>query len=187
MHTFIPIFWSESVTSLMTVLIEIGTKPRRTISRHKNLAGLPDLYILLSIVVAILKWEILKPVRRKKSIKNKVNMIALAILFACILGLLGFVVRLLIINFAAYRNLQSPKRNQLTEFEQDPELHKDNSADLKIEQEIQALVNERLAKMRDDLPEGEPQDPFSENEIHKFSNACKTMLQSTLNLLKIKL
>lgn len=114
-------------------------------------------------------------------------MIPLAILFVCILGLLGFVVRLLIKNFDAYRNLQSPNHNQLSDFEQDPKLHRDNSAELKIEREIQTLVNERLAKMRDDLPEGEPQDPFSENEIHKFSNACKSMLQSTLNLLKMKL
>lgn len=55
MHTFIPFFRSESVTSQMTVLIEIGTKQRRIISRHKNLAGLRDSGIMLSIVVAIVK------------------------------------------------------------------------------------------------------------------------------------
>lgn len=109
-------------------------------------------------------------------------MLALAFLFFSIFALLGLVVKLLDKYFDTYSSLQSLEEKQTLEFQHHQDQQKDKFLDTKIKEEINAIANERLAKIDEHFPKTQ----YQNQEMKNFTHACKNLLQSSLNLLKLK-
>lgn len=107
-------------------------------------------------------------------------MIALALLFIVIIGLLSVIVWLLQKYFEMYSSLHTPQSNEDLKAKKFRELQKNKVTFLKINREIDIVIDERLAKMEQKFPTLQPQEELSEMLIGNF----KKVLHSTLNLLR---
>lgn len=109
-------------------------------------------------------------------------MIALALLFIVIISLLWLVVRLLKKFFETYSNIYISESNENNKEQKFRELQKNKVSFLKINREIDIVIEERLAEMEQKFPTLQPQDDISELLTGNF----KRVLHSSLNLLKTK-
>ena len=107
-------------------------------------------------------------------------MIALALLFIVIVGLLSVIVWLLQKYFEMYSSLHTTQSNQMAELQNHLNLQKNEMEILQTEEEINTLINKRLTEMDHKFPTLQPQEELSEMLIGNF----KKVLHSTLNLLK---
>lgn len=108
-------------------------------------------------------------------------MIALALLFFVIIGLLAVIVWLLQKYFKMYSNLHTSESNQKTAALQSHlYLQKKKMEILQTEEEINTLIKKWLTEMEEKFPTEQPQEELSEMLIGNF----KKVLHSTLNLLK---
>ena len=107
-------------------------------------------------------------------------MLALALLFIVIVGLLSVIVWLLQKYFEMYSSLHTTQSNQMAELQNHLNLQKNEMEILQTEEEINTLINKRLTEMEKKFPTEQPQEELSEMLIGNF----KKVLHSTLNLLK---
>lgn len=107
-------------------------------------------------------------------------MIALALLFIVIIGLLSVIVWLLQRYFEMYSNLHITENTQLNKLQNQLKLQENTSKILETEEEINTLINKRLTEMEEKFPTEQPQEELSEMLTGNF----KKVLHSTLNLLK---
>ncbi len=107
-------------------------------------------------------------------------MLALALLFIVIIGLLSVIVWLLQKYFEMYSSLHLSENTHLNEFQNHLKLQKNTSQVSEMEQQINTLINERLTEMEDKFPTKQTQEEPSEMLTRNF----KKVLHSTLNLLK---
>ncbi len=107
-------------------------------------------------------------------------MLALALLFIVIIGLLSIIVWLLQKYFEMYSSLHTSESNQTAELQNHLNLQKNEMEILQAEEEINTIINERLAEMEQKFPTLQPQEDVSELLIGNF----KKVLHSTLNLLR---
>lgn len=110
-------------------------------------------------------------------------MIALALLFFVIIGLLAVIVWLLQKYFKMYSNLHTSESNQKTAALQSHlNLQKTEMEILQTEEEINTIINKRLSEMEQKFPTEQPQ----EEQLEMLIINVKKVLHSTLNLLKRK-
>lgn len=107
-------------------------------------------------------------------------MIALALLFIVIIGLLAVIVWLLQNYFEMYSSLHTPQSNEVAELQNHLKLKKSEMEILEAEAEINTIIIERLAEMDHKFPTLQPQEDASELLIGNF----KKVLHSTLNILR---
>lgn len=107
-------------------------------------------------------------------------MIALALFFIVIIGLLSVIVWLLQKYFEMYSSLYTSQSNEIAELQNHLKLKKSEMEILEAEAEINTVINERLAEMEEKFPTEQPQEEQLEMLIINF----KKVLHSTLNLLK---
>ena len=107
-------------------------------------------------------------------------MIALALLFIVIIGLLSVIVWLLQKYFEMYSSLHTSESNQTAELQSHLYLQKNEMEILQTEEEINTLIKKRLTEMEEKFPTEQPQEELSEILIGNF----KKVLHSTLKLLK---
>ncbi len=107
-------------------------------------------------------------------------MIALALFFIVIVGLLAVIVWLLQKYFEMYSSLHTSQSNEDLKAKKFRELQKNKVAFLKINREIDIVIDERLAEMEEKFPTQQPHEVLSEMLIGNF----KKVLHSTLNLLR---
>lgn len=107
-------------------------------------------------------------------------MIALALLFIVIIGLLSVIVWLLQKYFDTYSSLHTTPSNQTAELQRLLNLQKIEMEILQTEEEINTLINKRLTEMEEKFPTEQPQEELLEMLTGNF----KKVLHSTLNLLK---
>src|SRR5690606_11522335 len=108
------------------------------------------------------------------------SMIALALFFIVIIGLLSVIVWLLQKYFEMYSSLYTSQSNEIAELQNHLKLKKSEMEILEAEAEINTVINERLAEMEEKFPTEQPQEDQLEMLIINF----KKVLHSTLNLLK---
>lgn len=107
-------------------------------------------------------------------------MIALALLFIVIIGLLSVIVWLLQRYFEMYSNLHITENTQLNKLQNQLKLQENTSKILETKEEINTLINKWLTEMEEKFPTEQPQEELSEMLIGNF----KKVLHSTLNLMK---
>ncbi len=107
-------------------------------------------------------------------------MIALALLFIVIVGLLSVIVWLLQKYFEMYSNLHITENTQLNNLQNQLKLQENTSKILETKEEINTLINKWLTEMEEKFPTEQPQEELSEMLIGNF----KKVLHSTLNLMK---
>ena len=107
-------------------------------------------------------------------------MIALALLFIVIVGLLSVIVWLLQKYFEMYSSLHTSESNQTAELQSHLNLQKNEMEILQTEEEINMLINKRLTEMEEKFPTEQPQEELPEMLTGNF----KKVLHSTLNLMK---
>jgi len=107
-------------------------------------------------------------------------MLALALLFIVIIGLLSVIVWLLQKYFEVYSNLHITENTHLNEFQHHLKLKENTRKAFEMEQQINTLINKRLTEMEEKFPTEQPQEELSEMLTGNF----KKVLHSTLNLLK---
>lgn len=107
-------------------------------------------------------------------------MIALALLFIVIVGLLSVIVWLLQKYFEMYSSLHTTQSNQMAELQNHLNLQKNEMEILQTEEEINTLIDKRLTEMEEKFPTEQPQEELWEMLTGNF----KKVLHSTLNLLK---
>ncbi len=107
-------------------------------------------------------------------------MLALALLFIVIIGLLSVIVWLLQKYFEMYSSLYLSKNTHLNKFQNHLKLQENTSQIFEMEQQINTLINKRLTEMEDKFPTEQKQEEVSEILTGNF----KKVLHSTLNLLK---
>lgn len=105
-------------------------------------------------------------------------MIALSLLFLFIIGLLGVTARMLQLFFDGYLRLQVLDPVEIGKLEKLPERRNGKG-------EADYLISDRLAELHRRFPD--LSNPSEENdEMDRFTMAFKKMLESSLNLMKIK-
>lgn len=104
-------------------------------------------------------------------------MIALALLFIVIIGLLSVIVWLLQKYFEMYIALSNGNSDEL---QRQFELQEKNTSCIEINTEIYRQINERLTEMEAKFPTEETQEELVERLIRNF----KKVIDSTLKLLK---
>jgi len=109
-------------------------------------------------------------------------MIALALLFIVIVGLLSVIVWLLQKYFEMYSDLHTSESNQTAELQNHLNLQKNEMEILQTEEEINTIINKRLFEMEQKFPTEQPQ----EEQLEMLIINVKKVLHSTLNLLKRK-
>lgn len=107
-------------------------------------------------------------------------MIALALLFIVIIGLLAVIVWLLQKYFEMYSSLHTSESNQTAELQSHLNLQKNEMEILQTEEEINTLINKRLTEIEEKFPTEQPQ----EEQLEMLIINVKKVLHSTLNLLK---
>lgn len=107
-------------------------------------------------------------------------MIALALLFVFIIGLLLVILWLIQKYFDTYSSLHLSENTHLNEFQNHLELKENKRKVFEMEQQINTLIKKRLTEMEEKFPMEQPQEELSEMLIGNF----KKVLHSTLNLLK---
>jgi predicted PurR-regulated permease PerM len=85
-------------------------------------------------------------------------MIALALLFIVIIGLLSVIVWLLQKYFEMYSSLHTSESNQTAELQSHLYLQKSKMEILQTEEEINTLINKWLTEMEEKFPTEQPQD-----------------------------
>lgn len=113
-------------------------------------------------------------------------MIALALLFIVIIGLLSVIVWLLQKYFEAYSSLHTPENSQMIELQRRFSIRQKQAETLGSEEQINAVINERLMEMERKFPSDPTQEGLSEQFPEVLTNNFKRLLWSTLNLMKAK-
>lgn len=113
-------------------------------------------------------------------------MIALALLFIVIIGLLSVIVWLLQKYFDTYSSLHTPENSQITELQNRFSIRQKQAETLGSEEKINAVINERLMEMERKFPLAPTQEELSEQFPEVLTNNFKRLFWSTLNLLKAK-
>ncbi len=113
-------------------------------------------------------------------------MIALALLFIVIIGLLSVIVWLLQKYFEMYSNLHTSEDSQMTEVLSRFSIRQKQAETLGSEEQINAVINERLMEMERKFPSHPTQEELSEQFPEVLTNNFKQTLRATLNLLKTK-
>lgn len=107
-------------------------------------------------------------------------MIALALLFVVIIRLLWLIIRLLQKYFDTYSNVYISQSNQNLKEQKCLEVQQNKVSFLKINQEINVVIDERLTEMEQKFSTEQLQEELTEILTENFKKA----LHSTLNLLK---
>lgn len=107
-------------------------------------------------------------------------MLALALLFVSIIGLLWFIVRLLQKYFDAYNGLQTTEKTRIAEIQNHLKVQENTSKILEIEKQINAQISKRLTEMEEKFPAEQTQEEVS----GMFVENVEKVLRSTLNMLK---
>lgn len=111
-------------------------------------------------------------------------MIALALLFVFIIGLLGLVIWLLQKYFDAYSSLQNTEKIQNEIVQQHSAVAKKNTETFNAQQEINTVIHQRLIEMERQFPHNETPKKLSDREPELLALNLKAAIRSTLNLLK---
>lgn len=89
-------------------------------------------------------------------------MIALALLFMLIIGLLSVIVWLLQKYFEMYSSLHITENTQLKKLQNQLKLQENTSKIFETEKEINTIINKRLTEMEEKFPTEQPQEELSE-------------------------
>ncbi len=111
-------------------------------------------------------------------------MIALALLFIVIIGLLAVIVWLLQKYFEMYSSMHSPR--QIGADELQSRLSIKQKETLASENEINAIINNRLMEMEQKFPTIVHEEEHQEKEAEVLTETLKHILTSYMNLLKVK-
>lgn len=111
-------------------------------------------------------------------------MIALAFLFALIIGLLWIIVYLLEKYFDMHGSLHISKRNEQAELQNRLDMHKNRMKNSEVEKQIDAIIDRRLSELEQKFPDAEIQEGLTEQAPEVLIIRFKRMFYSTLNLLK---
>jgi hypothetical protein len=111
-------------------------------------------------------------------------MIALALLFAMIIGLLLILVYLLMKFLNLYGKLHRPDSMQQSVFQNRLDFGKSTSEITEAEKQINAIIARRLQEMERQFPDAEIQEGLNEQTPEVLIIRFKRMVYSALNLLK---
>lgn len=111
-------------------------------------------------------------------------MIALALLFILIIGLLSVIVWLLQKYFDTYSSLHTPENSQMTELQNRFSIRQKET--LGSENEINTIINNRLMEMEQKFPTILHEEEHQEEEAEVLTETLKHVLTSYMNLLKVK-
>lgn len=111
-------------------------------------------------------------------------MIALALLFIVIIGLLSVIVWLLQKYFDIYSSLHSPQHSGADELQSRFNIQQKET--LGSENEINAIINNRLMEMERIFPTIPHEEEHQEEEAEVLTETLKQVLTSYINLLKVK-
>lgn len=111
-------------------------------------------------------------------------MIALALLFIVIIGLLWLVVRLLQNFFRTYSSLD--KNTFAVDFENKLQKQKTVISCQESNREINAIISKRLTEMEQKFPTSHDVEEHPQEEAVVLTETLKNVLTSYMNLLKVK-
>ena len=111
-------------------------------------------------------------------------MLALALLFIVIIGLLSVIVWLLQKYFDIYSSLHSPQHSGADELQSRFNIQQKET--LGSENEINAIINNRLMEMERIFPTIPHEEEHQEEETEVLTETLKQVLTSYMNLLKVK-
>lgn len=111
-------------------------------------------------------------------------MIALALLFIVIIGLLSVIVWLLQKYFKMYSSLHSPQHCGADELQSRFSIQQKETLGSDIE--INAIINNRLMEMEQKFPTIPHEEEHQEEEAEVLTETLKHVLTSYMNLLKVK-
>ena len=111
-------------------------------------------------------------------------MIALALLFIVIIGLLSVIVWLLQKYFEMYSSLHSPQHCGADELQSRFSIQQKETLGSDIE--INAIINNRLMEMEQKFPTIPHEEEHLEEEAEVLTETLKHVLTSYMNLLKVK-
>ena len=110
-------------------------------------------------------------------------MIALALLFILIIGLLWIIVYLLERYFDAYGNVYTSQKNRQAELQRRLDMRKNKMENSEAEKQINAIIVRRLLEIEQKFPCSEMSEEPT-YPVNVFTKSVKQLLHSTLNLLK---
>ncbi|RKD18653.1 hypothetical protein BCY91_15060 [Pelobium manganitolerans] len=110
-------------------------------------------------------------------------MIALALLFMVIIGLLLVIVWLLQKYFDTYSSLHTSENSQMAELQRRFSIRQMQAEALSCEDEINVIINERLIEMEQKFPTVYHEENYPQEEAEVLAETLKNVLTSYMNLL----